>query len=170
MSCGVGRRHSLDPTLLWLWCRLAATALIQCLSWELPYTSGVALKKSKKKVTAFFWTLLMSWWGSMANSFLIFHLLSLMKRHSMPFLSLKIYLLLCSIDSNIIYSLSPRFLYLYSLFDIFFFIQEFLKGTCFHFQASWLEIWITLRGREWPFNYFNDDDQRMWSTESHFLK
>ena len=24
--CGVGRRHSLDPALLWLWCRLAAAA------------------------------------------------------------------------------------------------------------------------------------------------
>ena len=28
VSCGVGRRRDLDPTLLWLWCRLAATALI----------------------------------------------------------------------------------------------------------------------------------------------
>ena len=28
MSYGVGCRHSLDPTLLWLWCRLVATALI----------------------------------------------------------------------------------------------------------------------------------------------
>ena len=28
VSCGVGRRHGLDPTLLWLWCRPAATALI----------------------------------------------------------------------------------------------------------------------------------------------
>ena len=23
-GCGVGRRHSSDPVLLWLWCRLAA--------------------------------------------------------------------------------------------------------------------------------------------------
>ena len=28
---------SLDPMLLWLWCRLAATAPIQSLAWELPY-------------------------------------------------------------------------------------------------------------------------------------
>ena len=28
LSCGVGRRLSLDPALLWLWCRPAATALI----------------------------------------------------------------------------------------------------------------------------------------------
>ena len=38
-----------DPTLLWLWCRLAATALIRPLAWELPYAVGVALKKKKKK-------------------------------------------------------------------------------------------------------------------------
>ena len=29
MSCGVGCRHRSDPKLLWLWCRLAATAPIQ---------------------------------------------------------------------------------------------------------------------------------------------
>ena len=28
MSCGVGRRGGSDPALLWLWCRLAAVALI----------------------------------------------------------------------------------------------------------------------------------------------
>ena len=28
MSCGVGRRHSLDPAWQWLWCRPAAIALI----------------------------------------------------------------------------------------------------------------------------------------------
>ena len=27
-SCGVGHRHSLDPMLLWLWCRPAAAAPI----------------------------------------------------------------------------------------------------------------------------------------------
>ena len=37
-----------DPVLLWLWCRLAATALIRPLAWEPPYTVGVALKKKKK--------------------------------------------------------------------------------------------------------------------------
>ena len=29
VSCGEGRRHGLDPMLLWLWHRLAATALIR---------------------------------------------------------------------------------------------------------------------------------------------
>ena len=48
MSCGVGHRLGLDPTLLWLWCRLAATALIRSLVWELPYAMGVALKRPKK--------------------------------------------------------------------------------------------------------------------------
>ena len=32
-----------DPVLLWLWCRLAATALIRSLARELTYTAGVAL-------------------------------------------------------------------------------------------------------------------------------
>ena len=34
-----------DPTLLWLWCGLAAEALIGPLDWELPYVVGVALKR-----------------------------------------------------------------------------------------------------------------------------
>ena len=36
-----------DPALLWLWCRLAATAPIQPLAWEHPYAAGTALKKKK---------------------------------------------------------------------------------------------------------------------------
>jgi len=28
VSCGVGCRHGSDPTLLWLWCRPVAIALI----------------------------------------------------------------------------------------------------------------------------------------------
>ena len=42
-----------DLVLLWLWCRPAATALIQSLAWELPYAMGVALNKqtNKKKTT-----------------------------------------------------------------------------------------------------------------------
>ena len=48
MSCGVGHRLGSDPSLLWLWCRLAATApLIQPLAWDLTYALGVALKKKK---------------------------------------------------------------------------------------------------------------------------
>ena len=46
---GVGCRHGLDLALLWLWCRPAATALIQPLAWEPPYAVGVALKRLKKK-------------------------------------------------------------------------------------------------------------------------
>ena len=38
-----------DPTLLWLWCRLSATALICPLAWELPYAEGAALKRQKIK-------------------------------------------------------------------------------------------------------------------------
>ena len=49
VSCGVGRRCSSDPTLLWLWCRPAATAPIRPLAREPPYATGAALKKTKKK-------------------------------------------------------------------------------------------------------------------------
>ena len=49
MSCGVGCRHGLDPGLLWLWCRLAATAPIRPLVWEPPYATGAALEKTKKE-------------------------------------------------------------------------------------------------------------------------
>ena len=49
MSCGVGRRRSLDPALLWLWHRLPAVVPIRPLAWELPYALGMALKKKKKK-------------------------------------------------------------------------------------------------------------------------
>ena len=49
VSCGVGLRHVSDPTLLWLWCRLAAVALIRPLAWEFPYATGSALKSKTKK-------------------------------------------------------------------------------------------------------------------------
>ena len=47
MSFGVGCKRGLDLALLWLWRRLAATALIRPLAWEPPYASGVALEKTK---------------------------------------------------------------------------------------------------------------------------
>ena len=50
MNCGVGCRHRLDPALLWLWYRLAATAPIPPLSWELPLATSAALKRKKKIV------------------------------------------------------------------------------------------------------------------------
>ena len=51
MSCGVGRRCSLNPELLWLWlwCRPAAAALIRPLAWEPPYAEGAALKRHIRK-------------------------------------------------------------------------------------------------------------------------
>ena len=48
MSCGIGHRCSLDLSLLWLWGRLVATALIRPLAWDPPYAEGAALKKAKK--------------------------------------------------------------------------------------------------------------------------
>jgi len=52
VSCGVGRRRSLDLVLLWLWCRPSAAAVIRPLAWEPPDAAGTALKKTndqKKK-------------------------------------------------------------------------------------------------------------------------
>ena len=49
MSCGVGGRHGLDPTLLWLWFRSVATAPIGPLAWEPPYAVGAAQEKAKRQ-------------------------------------------------------------------------------------------------------------------------
>ena len=49
MSCDVVRRCSLDLVLLWIWRRLAATALIRRLAWEPPHAEGVALKRTKDR-------------------------------------------------------------------------------------------------------------------------
>ena len=46
---GVGRRHSSDLVLLWLWHRPAAAAPIQPLAWELAYATVMALKKNEKE-------------------------------------------------------------------------------------------------------------------------
>ena len=52
MSCGGGRRGGSDPVLLWLWCRLVATAWIGPLAWEPPYAVGAVLKKTPKNRAA----------------------------------------------------------------------------------------------------------------------
>jgi len=49
MNCGVGRKRSSDPMLLWLRCKPAATAPIQPLACEPPYALGVALKRQETK-------------------------------------------------------------------------------------------------------------------------
>ena len=49
MSCGVGRRHSSDLVLLWLWHRPVATAPIRPLAWEPPYAVDTALKTHTHK-------------------------------------------------------------------------------------------------------------------------
>ena len=51
MSYGVGPRRGSDSELLWLWRKLAATALIGPLVWGPPYPVGVALKDKKKKIS-----------------------------------------------------------------------------------------------------------------------
>ena len=49
MSCGVGCRRGSDPTVLWLWRRLAATAPIGPLAWEPPYATGAAQEMAKRQ-------------------------------------------------------------------------------------------------------------------------
>ena len=56
MSRGVGRTHSSDPALLWLWRRPAATALITPLGWEPPYAAGAALEKTKREKNIYIYT------------------------------------------------------------------------------------------------------------------
>ena len=51
MSCGVGCRYGLDPTLLWLWLRLTAAAPFGPLGWELPHAAGIVPRKQNKKIT-----------------------------------------------------------------------------------------------------------------------
>jgi len=49
VSCGVVCRCGSDPALLWLWYRLAATALIRPLAWEPPYAAGAAQEMAKRQ-------------------------------------------------------------------------------------------------------------------------
>ena len=48
MTCGIGYRHGSDPTLLWLWHKLVATASIIPLAWEPSYAVSAALEKKKR--------------------------------------------------------------------------------------------------------------------------
>ena len=45
----MGFRHGLDPALLWLRHRPAATALIRPLVWEPSYAAGAAQEKAKRQ-------------------------------------------------------------------------------------------------------------------------
>ena len=49
MSCGVGCRGGLDPTLLWLWHRQATAASIRPLVWERVYAGGAAQEMEKRQ-------------------------------------------------------------------------------------------------------------------------
>ena len=53
LSCSIGCRWSSAHVLLWLWNRLVAVALIQFLSWELPYAARMALKTKQNKTKLF---------------------------------------------------------------------------------------------------------------------
>ena len=45
----VGRRCGLDPLLLWLRCKPAATTPVQSLAWALSYVMAAALNRGRKK-------------------------------------------------------------------------------------------------------------------------
>ena len=45
----------LGSHMLWLWCRMAAVALIWLLLWELSYATSVAIKKKEKKKVKWGW-------------------------------------------------------------------------------------------------------------------
>ena len=49
VSCGVGCRCGSDPTLLWLWHRLVATAPIRPLAWEPSCATKVAQEMAKRQ-------------------------------------------------------------------------------------------------------------------------
>ena len=60
VSYGVGCRRGSDPTLLWLWRRLVATAPIRSLACETPYAAGTAQEmaerqKKKKNTVPVLW-------------------------------------------------------------------------------------------------------------------
>ena len=48
VSCGVDCSRGLDPTLLWLWCRPAAAAVIPLGNFHMQYAVGVAPPQKKK--------------------------------------------------------------------------------------------------------------------------
>ena len=48
MTYAVGYGHGSDLVLLSLWCKLAATAQIRSLAWELPMCHGCSLKITEK--------------------------------------------------------------------------------------------------------------------------
>ena len=52
MSCGIGHKCSSDPTLLRLWSKLAAVALIRPLASDIREAAGAGKKKKKKKKKA----------------------------------------------------------------------------------------------------------------------
>ena len=53
VSCDVGRRHGLDPTLLWLWCNLVAVARLDPWpgNFHMPQVQPLKGTTTKKKET-----------------------------------------------------------------------------------------------------------------------
>ena len=55
VSCGVDHRRGSDLAVLWLWCRLAAAALIWPPAWKLTCAMDTALQNQKNKTTTHLW-------------------------------------------------------------------------------------------------------------------
>ena len=72
MSFGVGCRRGSDLAWLWLWRRLAATALIRPLAWEPSYAVGTALEKTKKEKERKALTILFTFYNEIFLSGLVF--------------------------------------------------------------------------------------------------
>ena len=51
VAVNCGRRGGSDPSLPWLWRRLATAAPIRPLAWEPPYAVGAVLKRQKENLT-----------------------------------------------------------------------------------------------------------------------
>ena len=84
LPSAAGHRGGPDPALLWLWCRLAAAALIQPLAWELPYATGVAVKGKKRKNPNHclsFWQVVIFFFN---NNIITDHHYQLMKKPGVP--------------------------------------------------------------------------------------
>ena len=93
--------------LLWLWCRLAATAPIRPLAREFPYATGLILKKKakkkkkeKKSFHIFFSSISISFLDQIQSSFLSYLIHTLITLH--PFSS---FVLNCSIV-NLVWAIS----------------------------------------------------------------
>ena len=70
MSCGVGLSGGSDMVLLWLWCRLVATAPTRLLAWEPPHAAEAALEMAKRPKKKKKHRYLIEMWMELGGTFL----------------------------------------------------------------------------------------------------